>query len=83
MTVEQSVLPSGPLWDRRRKKRHFDVRIDCNCRSLVNPLSDVAKFVRSSGDTRAGFKDDLTEKHFDQMSREADPGKQIAVICEF
>ena len=83
MNVKQVVLPTGPFYDRLRKKRDFDVSIDFNCQSLVNPLSDVSKFVGSSGDNYAGFKDDLTEKLFEQMNREADPAKQRSTMREF
>ncbi len=83
MNVKQVVLPTGPFYDRLRKKRDFDVSIDFNCQSLVNPLSDVSKFVGSSGDNYAGFTDDLTEKLYDQMNREPDPAKQRTVMREF
>ena len=83
MNVKQVVLPTGPFYDRLRKKRDFDVSIDFNCQSLANPLSDVSKFVGSSGDNYAGLKDDLTEKLYDQMNRKADPAKQRLVMREF
>ncbi len=83
MKVEQKVLPTGPFYDQLRKKREFDVTIDFNCQSLVNPLSDVSKFVGSAGDNYAGFDDKQIEELFDKMNREPDFAKQREIMRQF
>ena len=83
MKVKQEVIPTGPFYDRLRKKKDFDVSIDFNCQSLVNPLSDVSKFVGSSGDNYANFEDQKIEQLYEEMNRAADLDKQRNLMRQF
>ena len=44
VTVEQKMEPTGPFYARLRSNE-FDVTMDFNCQSVVNPLLDVGKFL--------------------------------------
>ena len=78
MDVEQWVQPTGPFYATLRKKKDFDVSIDFNCQSVVNPLLDVSKFQSDTiaGNQYAGYQDPEMDKLFDQMNRSGDPAEQ-------
>ena len=42
LRVSQQVLPTGPFYERLRKKRDYDVSVDFNCQSVVNPIAAVS-----------------------------------------
>ena len=56
--VTQRVLPTGPWFDAMRNG-DFDVTLDGNCQSVVNPLLDVGKYLpRSVSTANYGNYDD-------------------------
>ncbi len=46
---KQRVQPSPQFYATLRKKRDFDVSIDFNCQSVINPIADVTKSLCSAG----------------------------------
>ena len=44
VTVEQKMEPTGPFYARLRSA-DFDVTVDFNCQSVINPLLDIGKFL--------------------------------------
>ena len=42
---------------RLRKQKDFEVSIDFNCQSVVNPIADVSKFLPTAGNNYASFED--------------------------
>ena len=83
MKATQQVMPTGPFYDKLRKKRDFDVSMDFNCQSLVNPLADVSKFVGSAPNNYAQFDDKPIEDLYDRMNRTADTAEQYRLMREF
>ena len=83
--AKQQVQPTGPFYATLRKKKDFDVSIDFNCQSVVNPLLDVAKFISDdrSSNQYGGFKDREMDKMFDAMNQTADPSEQRAIMRKF
>ncbi len=75
ITVKQDVKPTGPFLDSLRKKKDFDVSIDFNCQSVINPVVDASKFLGSAGNNYGSYDDPVLEKMFDAMNREGDPKK--------
>jgi len=78
LKFEQHVVPTGPFYDMLRNKRTFDVSIDFNCQSVVNPLLDVSKYL---SDTRAKnqygqYQDSEVDALFDKMNQSGDPAEQ-------
>src|SRR3546814_19265181 len=45
LKVEQQVKPTGPFYASLRTQKDWDISVDFNCQSIVNPLADVSKFV--------------------------------------
>ena len=85
LKVKQWVQPSGPFYATLRKKKNFDVSIDFNCQSVINPLVDVSKFISDdrAGNQYAEYQDRQLDKWFDEMNREPDVKKQRAIMRKY
>ena len=85
MTVTQRVQPTGPFYATLRKKKDFQVSIDFNCQSVVNPLLDVSKFISDdiAGNNYGNYQDRSMDKLFDKMNRSGDPAMQRKIMRDF
>ena len=83
--VKQRVQPTGPFYATLRRKKDFDVSMDFNCQSIVNPLLDVSKFQSDTiaGNQYAGFQDAEMDAMFDKMNRSGDPAEQRRIMRKF
>jgi peptide/nickel transport system substrate-binding protein len=84
LKFEQHVFPTGPFYDMLRQKKEFDVSLDFNCQSVVNPLVDVSKYL---SDTRSksqygGYQDSEVDALFDKMNQSGDPAEQRKLMRE-
>jgi peptide/nickel transport system substrate-binding protein len=75
ITVEQKMEATGPFFASLREGK-FDVAVEFNCQSIVNPLVDVSRFRPDSGDQYGRFKDDELIKMHDAMNRTGDLAEQ-------
>ena len=76
ITVKQQVNPSPVFYDILRKKQDFDVSIDFNCQSVINPIADVSKFLPGAGNNYAQFEDAKTLEIYEKLARAATPEEQ-------
>ena len=78
LKAKQRVQPSGAFYSTLRRKKDFDVSMDFNCQSVVNPLLDVSKYQSDTiaGNQYAGYQDPVLDKLLDQMQRSGDPAEQ-------
>ena len=83
MKVTQKVLPTSPFYDSLRKKKTFDVSMDFNCQSVINPIADVSKFLGSAGNNYASYDDPVLEKLYDQMLRAGTEKEQRVIMRKF
>ena len=85
LKVTQRVQPSAPFYATLRKLKDFDVSMDFNCQSIVNPLLDVSKFQSDdvAGNQYAGYQDRVLDKMFDKMNRSADPAEQRRIMRHY
>ncbi len=85
LKVKQWVQPSGPFYATLRKKKNFDVSIDFNCQSVINPLVDVSKFISDdkAGNQHAQYQDRQLDKWFEEMNKEPDVKKQRALMRKY
>jgi peptide/nickel transport system substrate-binding protein len=83
LKVKQRVQPSPAFYATLRKKKDFEVSIDFNCQSIVNPLADVSKWLGSAGNNYAGFEDPVLEKMFLKMTKSADPKEQRKIMRKY
>src|SRR5262249_8919285 len=81
--VTQRVLPTGPFFDALRHGT-FDVTVDFNCQSVVNPLLDIGKFLPHSvyAENYGGYDDQKEIELYQALLRETDATKQQAMIRE-
>jgi peptide/nickel transport system substrate-binding protein len=82
--VTQKVVPTGP-WFEGMRTGNFDVTMEANCQSVVNPLLDVGKYLPHTVFTEnyGGYEDQQEIDIYDKMLHEPDPGKQRALMREF
>jgi peptide/nickel transport system substrate-binding protein len=75
---KQEVKPSPAFYASLRKKHDWDVSMDFNCQSVINPLADVSKFLSDdiSGNQYGQYQNRKLDKWFDQMNRASDPAEQ-------
>ena len=82
LKVKQRVQPTSPFYATLRRKKDYDVSMDFNCQSVVNPLLDVSKWQSDTvaGNQYAGFQDPQMDKWFEQMNRSGDPAEQRRIM---
>jgi peptide/nickel transport system substrate-binding protein len=84
LKVTQRVVPTGP-WFESMRTGNFDVTMEANCQSVVNPLLDVGKYLPHTVFTEnyGGYEDQAEIDLYQKMLREPDPAKQRALMREF
>ncbi len=75
VTVDQKMEATGPFFASLREGK-FDVAIEFNCQSIVNPLVDVSRFRPDAGDQYGRFKDDELIRLHEAMNRTGDLAEQ-------
>lgn len=75
ITATQKMEPTGPFYA-TLENGGFEVALEFNCQSVVNPLADTAKFLPTAGDQYGGFQDEELTKLFTAMNRTADEAEQ-------
>tara|TARA_R110000787_G_scaffold25757_1_gene72188 strand:+ start:22880 stop:24490 length:1611 start_codon:yes stop_codon:yes gene_type:complete len=83
MNVTQRVQPTAPFYDTLRKKKDFDVSVEFNCQSVVNPLADTTKFRGASSDNYGQYEDAVLEDLFAKMNRSSDKAEQRKIMREY
>jgi peptide/nickel transport system substrate-binding protein len=82
MTVDQKVEADGPFYE-SLKAGKFEVGLEFNCQSVVNPLVDVSKFRPDAGDQYSRIEGkDLIKLH-DAMNRTADVAEQRRLMRQY
>ncbi|MCH7888480.1 MAG: hypothetical protein IIA00_04295 [Proteobacteria bacterium] len=83
--VTQRVQPTAPFYATLRQKKDFDVSMDFNCQSIVNPLIDVSKFNSDdiSGNQYAGYQDRVLDDMWEKMNRTGDVAEQRRIMRAF
>jgi peptide/nickel transport system substrate-binding protein len=84
VAVEQKMDPTGPFYAKLRSS-DFDVALEFNCQSVVNPLLDVGKFlsVDKANENYGGYTDGEVDKLFDAMNRTGDEAEQRKLMLAF
>jgi peptide/nickel transport system substrate-binding protein len=84
LNATQRVLPVGP-WFEAMRSGNFEVTLDGNCQSVINPVLDVQKYLPRSvySDNFGNFDDQREVDLYQTMLRETDPVKQRALMREF
>jgi peptide/nickel transport system substrate-binding protein len=82
--VSQRVVPTGP-WFESMRTGNFDVVVEASCRSVVNPLLDVQKYLPHDvfQMNYAQYEDKTSVDLYNKMLHETDPAKQRALMRQF
>ena len=83
LNVTQQVNPSPVFYDILRKKQDFDVSIDFNCQSVINPIADVTKFLGSAGNNYGGYDDPVLEGIYNKLVRAETEAEQRKLMREY
>ena len=81
MTVTQKVVPTGP-WFAAMRSGDFDVVVEANCNSVVNPVLDTQKYLPHDVfvENYGGYSDPEEADIYNKMLRETDFTKQRALM---
>ena len=79
---DQQVNPSPVFYDILRKQYTFDVSVDFNCQSVINPIADVSKFIPSSGNNYTQNEDPELEKLYQDLLRAGTEEEQRKIMRE-
>jgi peptide/nickel transport system substrate-binding protein len=84
VTVEQKMDPTGPFYAKLRAP-DFDVAVEFNCQSVINPLLDIGKFISADkgNENYGGYIDRELDKLFDAMNRTGDEAEQKKLMLAF
>jgi peptide/nickel transport system substrate-binding protein len=84
LKVTQRVEPTGP-WFAALRSGNFDVALEGNCQSVINPVLDVSKYQPHVAYTEqyGQFDDQKSVDLYQQMLREPDPAKQRVLMRQF
>lgn len=83
LETEMQVNPTPVFYDTLRQSRNYDVSIDFNCQSLINPIADVSFFVPGGGSNHSGYDNPKALALYEQLSREPDPARQREIMREY
>ncbi len=85
LKVKQRIQPSSSFYATLREIKDFEVSMDFNCQSIVNPLLDVSKFQSDTlaGNQYAGYQDRIIDKLYAQMNQSGDPVEQRRIMRKY
>jgi peptide/nickel transport system substrate-binding protein len=81
VTATQKMLPTGP-WLSAMRGGDFDVVVEANCNSVVNPVLDTQKYLprRLFAANYGHYDDPIEAEIYENMLRETDPAKQRVLM---
>ena len=83
MKVDQQVNPTPVFYDTLRKKKNFDVSVDFNCQSVINPIADITKFLGSAGNNYGSYEDQPLEDIYNKILKSGDVAEQRKLIRQY
>ena len=83
LDVKQTVRPTAQFLATLRKSKDFDVSIDWNCASVVNPIADVSKFLGGAGNNYAQYEDKELDAIYEKLLRAATVDEQRKLMRQY
>ena len=81
--AEQRVRPTPQFYAALRKSHEFDVSIDFNCQSVINPIADVTKFLGSSSNNYGQYDDQVLERIYSKLERAQTHNEQRTLMRQY
>jgi peptide/nickel transport system substrate-binding protein len=84
VVATQRVVPTGP-WFQAMRSGDFDVVVEANCNSIVNPVLDTQKYLPRAkfAGNYGGFDDPEEVDTYEKMLRETDFHKQRVLMRQY
>ena len=84
LKVHQRIAPVGP-WYEAMRGGNFDVTLEGNCQSVINPVIDIQKYLPPSVYTLnfGNYDDPYSIELYDKLLRETDPARQRSLLRSF
>ena len=84
VTATQRVVPTGP-WFAAMRSGDFDVVVEANCNSVVNPVLDTQKYLPHDVfvENYGGFSDPVEVDIYNRMLRETDFAKLRVLMRQY
>jgi peptide/nickel transport system substrate-binding protein len=84
VTATQRVVPTGP-WFQAMRSGDFDVVVEANCNSVVNPVLDTQKYLPHDvfGPNYGGYSDPEEVDIYNKMLRETDFTRQRELMRQY
>ncbi len=84
VTATQRVVPTGP-WFQAMRSGDFDVVVEANCNSVVNPVLDTQKYLPHDVfvENYGGYSDPEEVDIYNRMLRETDLTKQRELMRQY
>lgn len=81
VTATQKVVPTGP-WFAAMRGGDFEVVVEANCNSIVNPVLDTQKYLPHNifVDNYGYYSDPVEAEIYQNMLHETDPAKQRVLM---
>ncbi|MDA0997009.1 MAG: ABC transporter substrate-binding protein [Proteobacteria bacterium] len=83
LQVDQQVQPTPTFYNTLRKSKDFDIAIDFNCQTVINPIADITKFLGSSGANHGQYENKELDAIYDKILRSGDVAEQRKLIRNF
>lgn len=83
LKTKQRVQPSPQFYATLRKKKDFDVSIDFNCQSVINPIVDITKFLGSAGNNYGQYLDQELEDIYNKIEKAGTEAEQRTLIRQY
>lgn len=83
LDVEMQVNPSPVFYDNLRNTRDYDISIDFNCQSVVNPIVDVSLFQPESGQNHSGYDNPKATELYEELTRAPTEEEQRSIMREY
>ena len=83
VATEQHVRPSPQFYAVLRGSKEFDVSVDFNCQSVINPIADVTKFLGSAGNNYAQYEDQVLEDIYARLEVAPTVEEQRTIMREY
>jgi len=83
LNVTQKAVPTGQWYDKYRKTKDYDVGVDANCQSVVNPLADISKYLCDSTANYSNCTNPKLREFFEAMNKEPEFAKQRVLMRQF
>lgn len=83
LDVTQDAVPTPMWYQNLRKTKTHQISTDANCQSVVNPISDVAKFLGGAANNYGNYKDPELRKIYEKLVEAATLDEQKKLMRAF